>query len=823
MKKWKIDPVMCLSVLILIVLLIISVNMSGTEKTSHISNGRFEVILPTGYESTDYDYPVVYVLPQDGYSIDDSGIAEKLHATFEENGTEVIIVKVSFEPEEDVFAAMKSMANEMDYSYRTIAKSGYRTLVGTGTGAYLSYVLGIKESDMYRLMISIRGDFVSEENPWYETYGDVYEKVDWGGRASFEDLYTYMDAPVDDEWTDMKGSTNDLGVRFIKYGTSSSAHEFTVRPGEFTEEFLNESVKRVADRLTEKLFPEEETEAESQTVSAAESLESIEGDILVDLTADWYFNYVGKKDKIDAATLLAEEYEKWTVVQPGAGHWTKGYGNISEENVSSSYGADYFDYFIVGSGYYVKTFEMQKGFSGDELKLAIGYVDDRCEVFLNGIRIGATGMDKDGKSTGETTWAEYSEFEVDPELLSTDGTNTVVVRAWNDDPYGAGGWYAGPICLYTETSSGSQKDEEKEVRFFEETFESKYAASALGEKGTVENDYLVYLPEGYNESERYYPTVYLLHQFNSNHNSYKTDDVDKLLDESIASGAFDEMIVIIPNSDENSWWTGDWKKMLTEELIPLIDEKYRTIDDARYRLTAGCSMGGQGAYSVALCNPEYFSGAISFFGALSMAPSQEEDALLIAEAESKDYLDYYSLYFICGNQDSYGFGEPAVELHQILKEKDVSHGFFIENGGHDSAFYVPYFDDAFAYVRGDMYQSDEAIEKQLEGSLDVNEGKVKVQFKAKSGIEEYYNSIPASSYTENANPDLAIPLLVQVVRDGEVVHTQVEREHMINTDCMETEWEYDLSEYVDELETYSIVLKAAVFDRVVTLDTIDVK
>ena len=72
------------------------------------------------------------------------------------------------------------------------------------------------------------------------------------------------------------------------------------------------------------------------------------------------------------------------------------------------------------------------------------------------------------------------------------------------------------------------------------------------------------------------------------------------------------------------------------------------------------------------------------------------------ENESKEYLDQFALYFSCGNQDVYGFGEPAIELNQILMSKGVEHEFFIENGGHDSAFYIPYFVDALAYLQGQM-------------------------------------------------------------------------------------------------------------------------
>lgn len=816
MRRWKINLSTYISVLVLIVLLIVSIVMYGEESVKSSPSGAYEIILPEDYAESNQKYPVIYVMPQDGYSIDDSGLAELLQKSFVEGG-EMIIVKPSFTRKTEVCEAMKVLTEEIDAKYRTMQGKTYRALVGTGTGGYLSYVVGLNKTMTFSVLGSVRGDFVSEENPWYDTYGDIYTIIKNKDAADLEKFYTYIDAPVDDAWTDMKGSTDDLGALFIGFATSSEAHEFTVRPGVFTKEFLEESAIRLANRLTKKMLPNidmgEDVTPES---SIGEQIDPSYPQI--DLTGEWYFKYVGKYGTYKMEELTKEEYETWSVVEAGKGKWKKGYGNISEDTVKSSYGADYFNYFIVGSGYYVKNFEVPADFQKEELYLAIGYVDDRCEVFLNGQRVGATGMDENGKSTGETTWAEYSEFLVDAELLNYGNENTVVVRAWNDEPYGEGGWYSGPIGLYSKMTGEEQAEVSEKARFFEDTFESSYAAVALGETGTIDNEYLIYLPEGYYESERYYPTVYLLHQFNSKHTSYKVDKVDQLLDEGIAAGAFDEMIVVIPNSDENSWWTGNWEKMITEELIPEIDEKYRTIRDARYRLTAGCSMGGQGAYAVALHNPEYFSGAVSFFGAFSYG--EENSPNVIAAQESAEYLDYFSMYFICGNQDSYGFGVPAIELHQILLEKAVKHRFFIENGGHDSTFYVPYFQDAFGYIRSEMYQPDEEVEDLLSVGFTVDGTEVQITVTAQEDINNYLNRIPESSYTKNFEQPLNIPLIIEVIQDGKVVYEYIENENIMKVAGDSKEFEIDIEKVADVSKEYVIQCKAAIFDKVCSLGSV---
>ncbi len=869
----------------------------------------YEVTLPEGYEDSGLRYPVIYLLPQDGYAADDSG----LEALLAKYGMDMIIVRPVFTAEDDPVAVMREVVAEADSAYRTVASPECRIAAGTGTGGYLAYILLLAEETPFGAAASIRGNFTGEDNPWLSACGSVKEKMNAAHTAdekAFDAFYTYMDAPLEDAWTDLPGSTDDLGSLMITYGTGSAFHEFTVRPGAFDGAFLEESASRLMDRLTARILsgvavgsvaadkttlseageavtltyavtvndgisafgegelsmdvtvalkdgkeaaeatqtltvsgPGEYTgDAALSIVSDSESLSAVLSVRLMgyetelasipllqvqppvidggyqelSLMGDWYFRYTGAQETLDATALTKDDFSGWDVVQPCLKSWEKGFGNISDENVTSGYGPDYFNFFITGNGYYAKVFTVPESFDAQDLVLCAGYVDDRCEVFLNGVRVGATGMDEHGAPTGETTWAVFSAFDLDPAALNLGGENIMIVRAWNDLPFGAGGWYAGPVGLFSREAF-DVKYAEGSDRFFEETFESAYAAEANGVEGTVENQYLIYLPDGYFSSDRYYPTVYLLHQFNSDHTSYRTDHVDQLLDEGIAKGLFDEMIVVIPNSSEESWWRGPWEKMITEELIPLIESEYRAIPDARYRLTAGCSMGGQGAYAVALRNPDYFTGVISFFGAFSYGG--ESNPVSIAAKEPAEYLSSYALYFVCGNQDSYGFGAPAIALHQRLSGLGVEHRFFIENGGHDSVFYVPFFQDAFSYVRGRMYHSDAASEALFTGNLTQADGVLKAELTADAAAADLIYQVPASSYTLDREAVLYLPLTVELSRDGEVSET-VTRTVALTAQALSVTAEFESANLEPGV---TVTLKAALFDRVITLATLEIE
>jgi len=892
----------------------------------------YKYTLPDNY-SDSKDYPVVYLLPSDGRASHN----ETLYNAIRSFGTDVIIIRPTFTSGMDLHAEMADLVKVVDSKYNTIADKNYRAIVGAQAGGYLAYALGMTNgtayknpADLFTFIASVNGDFAYDNYAYgnilsiiqdglkaYEEQKKALDKQ-WGDYAQYfyppnplESYYTYMDTPVDSEYANVAGSTNDLGSFYIGQGVGSNLHEFTARPGTFSTDFIKESGKRIMANFTNWMLSDVATgeialseptltasdknatanytvtlskeiatfttasvpmkitvsvvdpktgdvltsASTTKTVNGAgdysgsltfankvngsfsnvnlsvELLEAtldlstaylvrsskpvVDGDYQkIDLMGDWYFNYIGTATPLNVSAITeSKEYRSWSIAQPGLGNWADGYGNINSETVGTPSTSPYFGYMIIGGGYYAKEFDLPAGFDAQDVVLSIGYIDDRCEVFLNGKRVGATGMDANGNPTGDTTWAVYSNFEIDPSLLNYGGTNTVVVRAWNDTSLGAGGWYSGPIGLYSKAAFDAENGQSDSKRFYEET----YYSNAL--KKNME--YLIYLPEGYEDSDRYYPTMYLLHQFNSDHTSYRTDKIDQLMDELIASGRIDDMIVVIPNSAEVSFWRDSYEKMVTNDLIPHIDENYRTVNDARYRMTAGCSMGGQGAMAVALRNPNYFSGAVSFFGAFSYG--YDTDPRLIAATESAEYLDNFALYFICGNQDSYGFGSCNIDLHKQLLSKGANHYFFIENGEHNSAFYVPYFKDAIEYAYNDMKHVDGSVRRLVAGEIEaqLDEGKVILtpSFGVADDFASCFNIIPASSYTKDQTPEVNVPLII-TVRQGGVDHEIVLRDHNVTpmkskapAVDMKTLDAIDITDIVDPSQPFKVTYEAVLFEH----------
>jgi S-formylglutathione hydrolase FrmB len=126
----------------------------------------------------------------------------------------------------------------------------------------------------------------------------------------------------------------------------------------------------------------------------------------------------------------------------------------------------------------------------------------------------------------------------------------------------------------------------------------------------------VYLPPSYQSSpSRRYPSLYLLHGFGGDIGAFtKGMNLAGTLDQVIQRGLGREMVVIVPSGNNayqgsfyrNSATTGRWEDFFAKELVAWVDDNYRTVNDAASRGVAGHSMGGYGAFMLAMQHPDVF-------------------------------------------------------------------------------------------------------------------------------------------------------------------------------------------------------------------------
>ncbi len=134
--------------------------------------------------------------------------------------------------------------------------------------------------------------------------------------------------------------------------------------------------------------------------------------------------------------------------------------------------------------------------------------------------------------------------------------------------------------------------------------------------------YNILLPRGYEESTDRYPVLYLLHGFTQNYTAWGLANGTPFY-----AALYDDLIVVMPDAG-NSWYTNyeesadgqtnNWADHIVQDVVNHVDWNFRTIARREGRAINGLSMGGYGAITLGLRNPEMFisigttSGALEF-------------------------------------------------------------------------------------------------------------------------------------------------------------------------------------------------------------------
>ena len=229
--------------------------------------------------------------------------------------------------------------------------------------------------------------------------------------------------------------------------------------------------------------------------------------------------------------------------------------------------------------------------------------------------------------------------------------------------------------------------------------------------------YSIYLPDGYNYSERKYPVLYLLHGWTDDETSWlQMGEVQKIADETIQKGKSTAVVIVMPDASD-TWYINSYdnkilyEDMFFKELIPFIQDTYRVRSQKQYQAISGLSMGGYGAFLYTIHHPECCT-ACAPLSAAVYTDEQMKKALhtdrgklfdilygkgnltkhwyknsilhLLESAELDSSFDV--AYDIdCGDDDSLLHGNNIA--HELLKEKGIKHEFRVRDGGHTWSYW----------------------------------------------------------------------------------------------------------------------------------------
>jgi len=125
----------------------------------------------------------------------------------------------------------------------------------------------------------------------------------------------------------------------------------------------------------------------------------------------------------------------------------------------------------------------------------------------------------------------------------------------------------------------------------------------------------IYTPPDYDKNPgARYPVLYLQHGSGENERGWSTQGrVNFILDNLIAAKNAKPMIVVMENGMVGNKVFGD---VVMNDLIPMIDDEYRTLKNREHRAIAGLSMGGGQALQIGLTHLDQFAYIGSFSGAI---------------------------------------------------------------------------------------------------------------------------------------------------------------------------------------------------------------
>ena len=230
----------------------------------------------------------------------------------------------------------------------------------------------------------------------------------------------------------------------------------------------------------------------------------------------------------------------------------------------------------------------------------------------------------------------------------------------------------------------------------------------------VQVKYNVYLPDGFGQTEKTYPVVYLLHGLSDDYTAWvRNGSMQLVADELIGTGEACEMVIVMPNAggaDTRNIWNGyfnmpGWRyeDFFFQEFMPAMEAKYRIVGDKGHRAIMGLSMGGGGSAVYCQRHPDLFSSCYAMSAWLDNANDEvwpldspkdclyyvanavhDHSALDFIDKADEDTLERLRsvAWFIDCGDDDFLF-DLSIDFYRKMRDRGVKSEFRVRNGVHN--------------------------------------------------------------------------------------------------------------------------------------------
>lgn len=199
--------------------------------------------------------------------------------------------------------------------------------------------------------------------------------------------------------------------------------------------------------------------------------------------------------------------------------------------------------------------------------------------------------------------------------------------------------------------------------------------------------YFVYTPPCYvRDTGRRYPTIWLLHGAQRDETQWVNIGLIEAADQMIASGEIPPVIIVLADGihaqGEYTAPPGSglpFDDYLLRELMPRVQQGFRTLDHRSYRAIGGISRGGEWALLEASRHPDIF-GSVGGHSAAIGSPTNTgpELAPRLAGRELRIWVDVGSGDSLLAN---------VASLDSSLNDLDTAHEYRVFPGGHNESYW----------------------------------------------------------------------------------------------------------------------------------------
>lgn len=198
-----------------------------------------------------------------------------------------------------------------------------------------------------------------------------------------------------------------------------------------------------------------------------------------------------------------------------------------------------------------------------------------------------------------------------------------------------------------------------------ETMEFTSKVGGKEKKRTAE----VYLPAGYDaDPDRRYPTLYV----HDGKEALEKGDLKNVLDALIGTKASPLIAVFVVPDPENPqgefWMVQPYVEMIATELVPKIDEKYRTVGEPRARASVGAGGGANEALACVLKHPELF-GRLGSQSPFVISRVDYEKQIPAADKQPMAIYMKWGAYDMRSTREAWDTAKGNRELFELVRER----------------------------------------------------------------------------------------------------------------------------------------------------------